>query len=77
MVRRSLIAPALVLACLFLAGCGEEREMAPSVEMVDSMPVMRAMEDAEARDSMLDTMPGGEMARGDSLAEMKLLKKKM
>lgn len=77
MVRRSLIAPALVLACLFLAACGEEREMAPSVEMVDSMPVMRAMEDAEARDSMLDTMPGGEMARGDSLAEMKLLKKKM
>lgn len=51
--------------------------MADRVEMPDSMPVMRAMEDAEVRDSMLDTMPGGEMARGDSAAEMRLLKEKM
>ena len=28
-------------------------------------------------DSMLDTMPGGEMARGNDSAVMKLLKKKM
>jgi len=77
MVRRRLSS---VIACLVLtslAGCGGEREMAERVEMPDSMPVMRAMQDAEARDSMMDTMPGGEMARGDSLAEMKLLKKKM
>lgn len=76
MVRRRLSA-ALALASLALAGCGREQEMANEVEMPDSMPIMRAMQDAGARDSMLDTMPGGEMARGDSLAEMKLLKKKM
>jgi hypothetical protein len=28
-------------------------------------------------DSMLDTIPGGEMARGDSVAAARLLKKKM
>ena len=61
MVRRRLSS---VIACLVLtslAGCGGEREMAERVEMPDSMPVMRAMQDAEARDSMMDTMPGGEM----------------
>jgi hypothetical protein len=76
MVRRHL-STALALASLALIGCGREREMANDVEMPDSMPIMRALEDDGARDSMLDTMPGGEMARGDSLAEMKLLKKKM
>jgi len=45
--------------------------------MKDSMPVVRAMHDTAARDSMLDTMPGGKMVRGDSAASMKLLKKKM
>lgn len=45
--------------------------------MSDSMPVARAMHDAKARDSMLDTMPGGEMVRGDSAAAARLLKKKM
>ena len=35
--------------------------------------VMRAMREPAARDAMLDTMPGGEMARGDSVAEMRLL----
>ena len=68
---------ARVLALALLAGCGSERPMADRVEMPDSMPVMRAMEDDEARDSMLDTMPGGEMVRGDSAAEMQLLKDKM
>ncbi len=77
MVRRSLNGLFAVLALSVIAGCGEEREMSQSVEMADSMPVMRAMEDVEARDSMLDTLPGGEMARGDSLSEMKLLRKKM
>lgn len=66
-----------VLALALLAGCGSERPMADRVEMPDSMPVARAMEDAAARDSMLDTMPGGEMVRGDSAAEMRLLKEKM
>lgn len=47
------------------------------VEMPDTMPLSRAMHDAGARDSMLDTIPGGEMARGDSSASMQLLKKKM
>lgn len=76
MVRRRL-SLVLALASLALTGCGREREMANDVEMPDSMPIMRAMQNDDARDSMLDTMPGGEMARGDSLAEMKLLKKKM
>ena len=34
------------------------------------------MQDPAARDAMLDTMPGGEMARGDSAAEMRLLDSK-
>lgn len=51
--------------------------MAEEVEMPDTMPVVRAMHDAEARDSMLDTIPGGEMVRGDSAASMELLKDKM
>jgi hypothetical protein len=28
------------------------------------------------RDSMMDTIPGGEMARGDSTASMELLRRK-
>jgi hypothetical protein len=60
-----------------LLGCGQARDMPEKVEIRDSMPVMRAMQDMKAADSMLDTMPGGEMARGDSAAAMKLLKKKM
>jgi len=51
--------------------------MPERVEMWDSMPVKRAMQNPKAADSMLDTMPGGEMARGDSAAAMNLLKKKM
>ena len=58
-------------------GCGREKDMPEKAEMADSMPVMRAMGDPMAADSMLDTMPGGEMARGDSAASMKLLKRKM
>ena len=76
-VRALVRALGAVLALAALAGCGGERPMAERVDMPDSMPVMRAMEDAQARDAMLDTMPGGEMARGDSSAEMRLLKDKM
>ena len=65
----------IALASLLVA-CGRARDMPEKVEMADSMPVMRAMKDMKAADSMLDTMPGGEMARGDSAAAMKLLKKK-
>ncbi len=65
-----------LVAALLLLGCGRERDMPEKAEMPDSMPVARAMHDAGARDSMLDTIPGGEMARGDSASAMKLLKKK-
>ena len=61
---------------LVLAACGREGDMPEQVEMPDTMQVMRAMHDAAARDAMLDTMPGGEMARGDSAAEMRLLDRK-
>ncbi len=61
---------------LVLAACGREGEMPEQVEMPDTMEVMRAMQDPAARDAMLDTMPGGEMARGDSTAEMRLLDSK-
>ena len=37
--------------------------MPEQVEMPDTMEVMRAIQDPAARDAMLDTMPGGEMAR--------------
>lgn len=77
MVRwRLIVIPASVLA-LAAADCGREGDMPEKVEMPDTASIMRAMEDAEARDSMLDTIPGGEMARGDSAAAMRLLKKKM
>ena len=61
---------------LVLAVCGREGDMPEQVEMPDTMQVMRAMQDPTARDAMLDTMPGGEMARGDSAAEMRLLDSK-
>lgn len=59
------------------AACGHEQDMPERMEMPDTMPVMRALENPSARDSMLDSMPGGEMVRGDSAAAMRLLKKKM
>lgn len=67
----------LLAATLAGTGCDRERDVAPKVEMPDSSAVLRVMEDAAARESLLDTMPGGEMVRGDSAAEMRLLKKKM
>lgn len=73
---RSVARVALPMLVAFLA-CGEERDMPEVVEMPDQQAVERAMHDDEDRDALLDTMPGGEMARGDSLAEMKLLEEKM
>ena len=61
---------------LVLAACGREGEMPEQLEMPDTMEVMRAMQDPAARDALLDTMPGGEMARGDAAAEMRLLDRK-
>jgi hypothetical protein len=65
------------LMLIAIPGCGRTRDMPEKVDMRDGMPVMKAMKDMNVADSMLDTMPGGEMARGDSVASMKLLKKKM
>ncbi len=70
-------AAGIVLVATFALSCGNEREMRDSLEMIDTTEVMRAMRDAASRDALLDTMPGGEMARGDSTAAMTLLKKKM
>jgi len=75
---KGLVLPILgILGVVLAAGCRKQREMADHVEMPDTMPVVRAMHDPGARDSMLDTIPGGEMARGDSAAAMNMLKKKM
>jgi hypothetical protein len=68
----------VLAACLlFAAACGRERDMPDRVEMPDSTEVMRALDNKAAMDSMLDTIPGGEMARGDSATAAELLKKKM
>ena len=72
---RTLVGIALLAAAGI--GCRRERDMPEKSEMPDSMPVVRAMHRPSARDSMLDVMPGGEMARGDSTAAMKWLKNKM
>lgn len=59
--------------CLALAACSTEQDMPEAVDMQDSMPLMRALDDMSAADSMLDTLPGGEMVRGDSAAARRLL----
>ena len=76
-VRAARAVAVAALALSACVGCGRERDMPERAELPDSMPVMRVMHQPAARDSMLDTIPGGEMARGDSAASMKLLKKKM
>lgn len=77
MVRRRL-SPFLAMSVLVAGGvsCGRERDMPEGMEMPDSMPIVEAMEDAQMRDSILDVMPGGEMARGDSSAALRLLNAK-
>ncbi len=83
MVRRRIAGAAFTvslsttLAVVATLACAKDADMRDSVEMTDTMEVMRAMEDEVMRDALLDTMPGGEMARGDSTAEMRLLKTKM
>jgi hypothetical protein len=68
----------MVWAMLATSACSRDRDMPDAtMEMPDTMPVMRALEHAPARDSMLDTMPGGEMARGDSAAARRLLEDKL
>ena len=74
MVRRRVTPLHLVIALAVLVlACTEEKDMPETVEMSDSMPILRALESADARDSMLDTIPGGEMARGDTTASQRLL----
>ncbi len=60
-----------------VTACESQREMTESMDMPDTMAVHRALEEPARRDALLDTMPGGEMAIGDSAAEMELLKDKM
>jgi len=64
-----------VALALFAAACGKNRPMADKAEM-PSMDSTAMMSPARM-DSMLDTMPGGEMVRGSDSATMKLLKKKV
>lgn len=71
MTARGLVTASLLAVAL--AGCGRDRPMAGSADLPDTARVRRAMTDAVARESLLDTMPGGEMARGDSAAEVRLL----
>jgi hypothetical protein len=65
-----------VVATLAAVACGREQDMPDTMEMPDTMDVMRAMESQAVRDSLMDVMPGGEMARGDSAAAMELLERK-
>jgi len=69
MVRR------LVVAAVVVAGCGHTRPMADKVEMprVDST----VLTNRARMDSMLDTMPGGLMVKGNDSAAHRLIKKKM
>lgn len=60
-----------------LAACGADRDMAESADMPDTAQVQLALNEREARDSLLDTLPGGEMVRGDTAAATKLLSEKM
>ncbi len=76
MVRGRLIAgAALLTAILTLSACRENRPMADQVDMPEADSTM--MSDMIRADSMLDTMPGGEMVRGSDSATTRLLKKKM
>ena len=63
-----------MLACGAAFACGRDRPMADMVEMPHADTIMLA--DRAKVDSMLDTMPGGEMARGNDSAAMRLLKNK-
>lgn len=60
-----------------LTACDRDRDMADTADMPDTAQVNRALTRPEVRDSMLDTLPGGEMVRGDSAAASRLLRDKM
>ena len=77
MRARGLVPTFGIALAVGLVGCTRDRPSAERMEMPDSMPVLRALQNDSMRDEMLDTMPGGEMARGDSAAAIQLLKKKM
>ena len=64
-------------ALVLMSGCTPDADMPESAEMPDSAEVRRALDEPGARDSMLDTLPGGEMVRGDPGASDRLLKDKM
>ena len=70
-----MVRGALVLGLALLAACQRNRPMADQVEM--PQPDSGLITSPMKADSMLDTMPGGEMARGNDSAAMRLLKKKM
>jgi hypothetical protein len=79
MVRRRVtltLGAAGLLLTAYAGACARNEDMPERMEMPDSTMVMKAMEDVEMMDSMLDVMPGGEMARGDSAAAMELLRRK-
>ena len=71
MVRGTVI----VLLSLATLSCRENRPTADRTVMPPADSTM--MHDKMKADSMLDTMPGGEMVRGNDSAAMRLIKKKM
>ena len=81
MVRRGVASGATAVGLVALltafAACERDRDMAPSADMPDTSVLRDALREPAARDALMDTMPGGEMARGDSLAESELLEEKM
>jgi len=50
--------------------------MPDAADAPDSVAVIRALPSESVRDSLLDVMPGGETARGDSVSARRLLERK-
>jgi hypothetical protein len=65
----------LVALALLAAACGKNRPMADKADT----PAMdsTAMMSPARMDTMLDTMPGGEMVRGNDSAVNRLMRKKV
>lgn len=74
---QGLVYAMLLASSALIPSCSGDRRMADTAEMPDSMEVLRAIEDPDARAALLDTMPGGEMVEGNSAAESNLLHDKM
>lgn len=64
----------LVALAVLLAACRENRPTADRVEM--PLPDSTMVTDPMKADSMLDTMPGGEMVRGNDSATMRFVRNK-